>query len=406
MTISKLLIIGNGFDLSCGLKSSYNDFFNWQLETSTAFVAFYVAKTGLLPPSTKTSGGTYIVPQMPAVKVPTEELTLWDMYFISLKRDDPSFTENWCDIEKAIQNSLLGQEHFWGKTYETISTAFNAYNNRQQPAIVAGEIEHYVWQYAFNKKAPYNDRYFGVYTEKIEFSRDEFYSLLLDQLELFENKFRKYISQQVDTGRGYSSDALTLTQKLLAFRNNESATYNVVNFNFTNPFTLFDENSGHKFISDNVHGSIASEYSIFGIDSEIRKQDGSLLKVNQSDPAYSFTKQRRRIVKMAEGKESPGVTNSQYKELIFYGHSLNEQDYSYFHTLFDLCDLYGSELRLLFYYKKYGKTAEDNKKIQDARITEMLALLGRYGETLSNKSHGANLIDKLYNERRLLIKAI
>lgn len=29
---NQLIILGNGFDLTCGLKSSYNDFFEWELE--------------------------------------------------------------------------------------------------------------------------------------------------------------------------------------------------------------------------------------------------------------------------------------------------------------------------------------------------------------------------------------
>lgn len=29
--MKQLLILGNGFDLSCGLKSTYNDFFEWRL---------------------------------------------------------------------------------------------------------------------------------------------------------------------------------------------------------------------------------------------------------------------------------------------------------------------------------------------------------------------------------------
>lgn len=29
---NKIIILGNGFDLACGLKSTYKDFFNWRLK--------------------------------------------------------------------------------------------------------------------------------------------------------------------------------------------------------------------------------------------------------------------------------------------------------------------------------------------------------------------------------------
>ena len=403
--MSKLLIIGNGFDLTCGLKSSYQDFFAWENKNSEAFETFYVQTTGdysHAPHAIKTSLGIIITkPAYMEAKALTEELTVWDMYFVLLKRE----CEYWCDIEKAIKDSLLGQESFWNKALIHLRSVLRNYNSGKRTENDLSLIERFIWQYVFNKNAPMEDREYGVFTKKLEFSQDEYYELLLEQLELFENKFRKYISQSIDSTSGYYKNATDLTSKLLNINyNDEPTTYSVMNFNYTNPFSNWPGRV--RFICDNVHGSIASNYSIFGIDSKIREQDGSLQQISQSSLAYRFTKQRRCIAKMAEGKESPRVISNQYNELVFYGHSLNEQDYSYFHTLFDLCDLYGSELKLSFYYKEYGETPDNNKRIQSARITEILALLGRYGETFSNKSHGVNLIDKLYNERRLLIKAI
>jgi len=401
--MSKLLIIGNGFDLTCGLRSSYKDFFLWQHNNSNAFATYYMKETGDHSYAKKESGGTiFTYPSSIESKAFTEELTVWDMYFISLKR----CYKYWCDIEKAISDSLLGQDSFWKKTLRNIYAVIRKYNSGSNLENNLSVFERLIWRNIFDKNITLPESSFGVHKTQLEFKEEEFYTLLLDQLELFENKFRKYISQQVEAHADYSSNTLTLTKELLSFKNNETATYSVMNFNYTDPFIWFDENAGVKFIRDNVHGTITSDYSIFGIDSEVKNIDSSLQQIHHLDPAYLFTKQRRRIVKMAEGKESPRVTNNQYSELVFYGHSLNEQDYSYFHTLFDLCDLYGSELKLLFYYKEYGETAGNNKRIRETRITEVSALLGRYGETFSNKSHGRKLIDKLFNERRLIFKSI
>lgn len=92
----------------------------------------------------------------------------------------------------------------------------------------------------------------------------------------------------------------------------------------------------------------------------------------------------------------------------FFGHSLNEADYSYFQSLFDTVDLYGGETRLVFYYMPHGGDSFDaacgrsKKSIMDG----VVKLLTKYGETLDNADHGKNLIHKLLLEGRLAVKLI
>ena len=40
-------------------------------------------------------------------------------------------------------------------------------------------------------------------------------------------------------------------------------------------------------------------------------------------------------------------------EIIVFGHSLGEQDYSYFQSIFDYVDLYHSKTKLTFIYSDY-----------------------------------------------------
>ena len=77
----------------------------------------------------------------------------------------------------------------------------------------------------------------------------------------------------------------------------------------------------------------------------------------------------------------------------FYGHSLNEADYSYFQSIFDYYNLYGNaRVALVFYYSK-GFEQTDS----------IYRLINTYGTTLPNKAQGKNLMHKLLLENRLKI---
>ena len=83
--------------------------------------------------------------------------------------------------------------------------------------------------------------------------------------------------------------------------------------------------------------------------------------------------------------------DNQLIEIKFYGHSLNEADYSYFQSIFDYYNLYeNNNVGLIFYYSKgYEQT------------DKVYRLINTYGKTLSNKDQGKNLTHKLLLENRL-----
>lgn len=91
------------------------------------------------------------------------------------------------------------------------------------------------------------------------------------------------------------------------------------------------------------------------------------------------------------------------QKLIFYGHSLSEADYSYFQSLFDLYDIYNQAF-LIFKYSVYDKEkAYEIKKVVFHSITK---LIKKYGDTMTNKDHGKNLLHKILLEGRLKIEEI
>lgn len=80
-----LIVIGNGFDLSCGLASSFKDFFEPRMKVIDSLVS---------------EGGfcDYGV-------IKARGLTAWDLVLRSPKdMEARAFNVNWCDVETAIAN--------------------------------------------------------------------------------------------------------------------------------------------------------------------------------------------------------------------------------------------------------------------------------------------------------------
>lgn len=80
-----LIVIGNGFDLSCGLASSFKDFFEPRMDV----VDSIVSEEGVC--------------DYGAIKA--RGLTAWDLILRSRKdMEARAFNVNWCDVETAIAN--------------------------------------------------------------------------------------------------------------------------------------------------------------------------------------------------------------------------------------------------------------------------------------------------------------
>lgn len=85
----------------------------------------------------------------------------------------------------------------------------------------------------------------------------------------------------------------------------------------------------------------------------------------------------------------------------FFGHSLNEADYSYFQSIFDYYGIYdNANVSLQFFYSLYKPEVKDNM------TDNVYKLVNQYGATLNNKDQGKNLMHKLILEKRINISEI
>lgn len=89
-------------------------------------------------------------------------------------------------------------------------------------------------------------------------------------------------------------------------------------------------------------------------------------------------------------------------EIVVYGHSLSSPDYSYFHSLFDYYDIYGSDIKLSFKYSIHN----DERACKNNHIQKIMELLKFYGDKMLDRARGDNLVHKLLLENRLSIDEV
>jgi hypothetical protein len=225
--------------------------------------------------------------------------------------------------------------------------------------------------------------------KELKFIKDNWQYFLFEQMKILELDFKKYIIIVQNSNILYPKNQKDTFKRLLGVFDNAY----LMSFNYT----LVNKNNLFESV-ENVHG-LASEKGeiIFGIDNS---------SCNPGDFNYVFTKTYRKVSMYITTplKVINEVLKKDINQIVFFGHSLNEQDYSYFQTIFDYFDLYNSQIKLEFFYYIYDK----NKRIQIENnfISGVISLLDNYGKTLDNKHKGRNLIHKLLNESRLIIKLI
>ncbi|MGD8198994.1 AbiH family protein [Lacticaseibacillus paracasei] len=387
MKPKRLLIIGNGFDLHCGLKSTFENFISKKYgEEDTAENPLW--EIDQINEKFKNTGGMAIsyyndndiqavIPHLGFENIWVEWLTLLRCYQKSI--------ENWADVESQMTKLL---------TNSTVEKGLN-----EDDSIYHGDMRNEpdeVYRFLFLMK--------GVlgYKNPIEGLRCE--------LTKFETSMMEYLRQQTYENKNYFEGVESLLSKLTKLgideRNNTNNAlpepYNLLNFNYTNISNALQNgdiglDSGlHPIAQRNIHGT-TEEQAVIGIDST---------NVPVNSPAVSFTKTYRLLEKQEIGYAGnvDVILSQQINTIVFYGHSLSNNDFAYFQSIFDFYHLYDSKIVLIFAYSIYN----ENKKmeIKENLYHNIQELLDRYGRSLGNDTHGRNLMHKLIIENRLFLKDV
>lgn len=399
---NQLIVVGNGFDLQCGLESSFLNFKKDRYRD-------------------RRIGSERVAPQtyLQFIEENMDKYTLWDAILgracdlregtEGYRESGFRFIEDWYDVEQTINSWFLdsGNDSYDGfLRYHDIQSRMGELL-RIGIQWIGGQNLSQVLHEAYIKRL-HDYAYDNIINTSLEntssFPSDYLsgglddilqkvlIEVFLYELRSFEKEFGVYLQKIVDVHDDYEDRACHLLRCLAKIGAEKNVNINnyLFNFNYTNPFSSLpeDELRGQCHIHGMVDVDRERTNLIFGVDG---------YGVGQESRVYHFTKARRRA-DLLFGNESSfmGIYRKKIDAIKVYGHSLNKADYSYFHSWFDRTRLYDGSVKLYFI------GTSEHQPDRDA----VIALLEQYATTISARSQGDNLLSRLIMEDRLIFTNI
>ncbi|MCR5348625.1 MAG: bacteriophage abortive infection AbiH family protein [Bacilli bacterium] len=318
---SDTLVIGNGYDLACGLKSSFADYISYAKKRSTGF-AKYLSFCGKAIQRPDYPKGYSVYDN--AIASACKGLNLWLLVLGAISVYFSGKEELfWSDVEEAIHDIVYKKKNPNGKY-----TRFDPVQIFDTAYYLADEKE-------------FDERYAGValglasallnYEPELHPTKKtdpaSIHRFYLAQLRKFEHGFSEYLSHTLKHAENYEERSRDLFDCLCALNGTENDSLsNVISFNYV-PFSR----ARFPILVDNhlighVHGEI----------------DGSILigvmplgeEYEPFESTYWFSKEYRRFDLLGHPNNAirmPSIGQG----IVFFGLSLSRQDY---HTVFRIFD--------------------------------------------------------------------
>ncbi len=365
------LVIGNGFDLYCGLKTHYSDYFNYKDDLYKCINNWF-CNFGLSANNyARHNSGYNCWKDLERI----DEINVWDIYFCLLKNLYPKHIDNWqwCDVERIIFDSVNPNSDsdikplFWESVFNYEQGIWHINQDTPNELCILVSIVH--------KKN--NERLFA--------DKNSFFEFLLSQLKLFEKDFGNYIYRIHFTKDPVKTEEI--------FDNYQKAFMKICNLDKVTSIDSFNFDRFEDEYTDGMLRNINGEYEnpIFGTDSIYSE------KVEQN---YLFTKTNRRIeLDMIDVYD---YDESTFENAIVFGHSLNEADYSYFFPLLDKLNMLDvtKTNKIVFEYSIYDSKKEN--EIKSNLRTAINTLFIKYAIDRNYIGNPGRLIDSLTIYGRVL----
>ncbi len=346
-----------------------------------------------------------------------DHISIWDLLICTYLQNQSDSLRDWKDVEGIIKDVLQGVHstniHFSSDIFKDATKVIPIVWKFGEMAVVMSTlsneekrslrdywfcyyiIEHLMSAYPFFKIYVQNNADYGD-SDNSMLNLNEVRSILaplmLEELKEFESSFSQYLDEQITGNTAYARNVINLYEIVVA---DSTISTQVLSFNYT-PKIKKD-----ILVYRNIHGSLEDKNIIFGIDASFNENEDSF------DPyLVKFTKTSR-ILKLTNNAMTINETDwngENVDQIIIYGHSLGEADYSYFQSIFDSVNLYHSSTRLVFAYSIYD--SDRMEEIETTYETAVEKLMTRYGQSFSNQNHGRNLLHKLLLEGRVQIRLI
>lgn len=379
------LVIGNGFDLYCGLKTSYSDYFNNDSSKNEKLEELFNAFSKTTPMDLKFSLDTASINECWKDTKVFDDTNIWDFFFhIVSRNNEPIDTWHWCDIESKMlewfyhngDKGLSGRINNFKNIYEIIKTKLSREGANTSTCYLATII-------------------YKKHDEKKFLDETEFYDFLLQELKKFECHFGEYIDKLqfnspyerfgvIAKNDAYFEKALCTINELC----NVSNLTSIDTFNYGIPCINELKNIVH-----NINGNVKNP--IFGVDSNA---------FMAPDPRYIFTKTNRRME-----LDMLNDNNSEIKpcdNVIIFGSSLGIADYSYFFSIFDKINITDIEnpTKVIFAFSIYDKAKENEIKMNLAKA--IFELFQEYSRYKGNEFHQNRLLDVLTTQGKIILYQI
>lgn len=330
-----ILVLGNGFDLNCGLKSRYNDFFKWSYEYVDGFkniVSDFKNRIKLH----NDENNEYKLPSM---------ISIWDLYFLTTSLD-PINEVYWCNVENEIKNSF--DISFWEDVYNLLNRKIEVHKIKDLIREKVAILYYLVPLLGYRHNGKYD-------------SINDFFKLLLSELNILEDRFSQYLHKEVDENVEFKTNQVKLIEKLIKHTSNNE-NFQIISFNYTG--------IPNRMKSTNIHGTLQSP--IFGISYISSRRYGEYL--------YRFTKSDRR---MNQGLPIlDDIISTTKNNIIFYGVSFSDLDVDHYSNILKL---YNGYEKVYFCYSNYdGKDMSDEFRASVVRISEKI-LSGNFYQNFERK---------------------
>lgn len=429
----ELIVLGNGFDLSVGLKSSYDDFLTYKLgnldnpEENIATEILAKNEDQFLKAAKEYINSLLNeIWQLPFIPLKINDdmfaeyrknltfnpltkeqfyekyqvLQKYNSFINSLRNNGWSFWEinllityaqdlNWRDVEQKIadlvqinRNPRTGEKIGSFRT-DVLKSKINGIV--QVSASDKNRSDKLLAIIVFQNQIPNTKK--GIEISEYSELAIEFNNLLDTDLKKFEESFKYYI-YNISSEESYQNNKDDMLTKL-AGGSFVGGTFNLLNFNYTVPYIK----GNAKKIEINVHGvADASSREIhFGVDNNM---------IEPEEPGYIFTKAYKTMIVRDPSKQVIPLDNGSIDQIKFFGHSLGKADYGYFYKIFDEVDILNRHVNLKFYYKIYDRALE--KQIISRQKISIAKLLESYAIEKEGKLVGKTIINQLGERLQLL----
>jgi len=393
-----LLIIGNGFDLSCYLKSSYSDFYKACVKDK-----YKLHNT---------------------IKV-ADLQNFWQHVLAAYAAEHGKKNYEWCDIENIIKDTISKivvenddifiAKHAYSRMVEaTRGFEYTDFKPANEIAKTIFDMMTMFFESECKKEQPPLLRIRDFDQNHINKVTKNLFGWLMN----LEKQFCKYLKQQVNNDYtqkaldnifvvlglgGYYNNIVKNINRETAFNKVQEHLENtsIISFNYTrSPFL----NKIYNVIKyTNVHGNLCDNdckkckgtNAIFGIDDTVTHDSN-----NKDLKIFSKT---YRTLQLDQNSQQILPHKDEIVTIKFFGHSLSKADYSYFQSIFDYYNIYDNDkVSLEFLYTDYKNDARLES------IDRVYSLVNDYGATLTARgsAQGKNLIHKLRLENRITVKDI